>query len=263
MHYLRMIGQFIRVSAKEETAYALNFWISLVHALLNLAGGVIGLLVLFNQVTAIQGWTFASTLALLGVYLVASALRSLFIGPSLESLAGMDGEVWVGTLDFSLMRPVNIQFLASLRKWRLFALIDLGLGLGVLFTALLRTGLQFTFPNLLNFAFTMLIGIAVLYAVLLFFTALVFWSPGFLYTWVFNGLFQMARYPLGLYPGWLKLVLTWIIPVGVITTVPVQALTGSLPPLTQLALLVQAVLLIGGASWLFHRALRRYNSASS
>ena len=49
-----------------------------------------------------------------------------------------------------------------------------------------------------------------------------------LFTWVFDGIFQMARYPVGMYPGWLRLVLTWIVPVGVITTVPAQALTGSL-----------------------------------
>ena len=51
-----------------------------------------------------------------------------------------------------------------------------------------------------------------------------------LFTWVFDGLFQMARYPVGMYPGWLRLVLTWIVPVGVITTVPAQALTGALSP---------------------------------
>jgi len=49
-----------------------------------------------------------------------------------------------------------------------------------------------------------------------------------LFTWVFDGIFQMVRYPVGLYPGWLRLVLTWVVPVGVMTTVPAQALTGDL-----------------------------------
>jgi hypothetical protein len=44
-------------------------------------------------------------------------------------------------------------------------------------------------------------GATILYAILLAFTGLVFWSPGSLFTWVFNGVFQMARYPVGLYPG--------------------------------------------------------------
>jgi ABC-2 type transport system permease protein len=57
------------------------------------------------------------------------ALRGLVIGPQLEALAGMDGEVWTGQFDFTLLRPVNTQFLASVRKWRLFALVDLVFGL--------------------------------------------------------------------------------------------------------------------------------------
>jgi ABC-2 type transport system permease protein len=103
----------------------------------------------------------------------------------------------------------------------------------------------------------------VLYAILLAFTAMVFWSPGFLFTWVFSGVFQMARYPLGLYPGWLRLVLTWIIPVGLITTVPVQALTGDLEPAMLGGSLALAAGLLIAASWLFRVGLRRYASASS
>ena len=61
---------------------------------------------------------------------VLGALRRLFIGPSLESLAGMDGEIWTGQFDFTLLRPVDVQFLASVRYWRPLALLDLVLGAG-------------------------------------------------------------------------------------------------------------------------------------
>jgi ABC-2 type transport system permease protein len=106
-------------------------------------------------------------------------------------------------------------------------------------------------------------GVTILYAILLAFAGLVFWSPGVLFTWVFDGIFQMARYPLGLYPGWLRLVLTWVVPVGVITTVPAQALTGvvSVEALGGSAGLAAALLI--GASALFRFGLRRYASASS
>ena len=112
MRYLRLAGQFARASAQNELAYRANFWVSLLHSLLNLATGVLGVWVIFGQVDSIQGWDLPSTLALLGVYLTLSALRGLFIGPSLEALAGMDGEIWTGTFDFTLLRPVDAQFLA-------------------------------------------------------------------------------------------------------------------------------------------------------
>ena len=263
MRYLRLIAHFARASLQEEAAYQANFYISLLHSLLNFATGVLGVVVLFSQIETVNGWSFSATLALLGVYLTIGALRSLFIGPSLEALAGMDGEVWSGQFDFTLLRPVDTQFLASLRKWQPFALLDLVLGLGVLGVAVIQLSQALTTAHVVVFLVTLGASVTVLYAILLAFAGLVFWSPGVLFTWVFDGLFQLARYPLGLYPGWLRLVLTWVVPVGVMTTVPAQALTGTLP-LGMLAgsLALAAVLLIG-ASALFRFGLRRYASASS
>jgi len=120
-----------------------------------------------------------------------------------------------------------------------------------------------TLAHLATFLIALGAGVTIMYAILLACTGLVFWSPGFLFTWVFNGVFQMARYPVGLYPGWLRLVLTWVVPVGVMTTVPAQALTGDLPAGTLIGSIVLAVALLIGASALFRVGLRRYASASS
>jgi ABC-2 type transport system permease protein len=263
MRYLRLIRSFASIAVQNLLAYRLNFWISLLYSVLSFGSGVLGLVVLFSQVEAVRGWTFASTLALLGTYLILGALRSLFIGPSLEALAGMDGEIWQGTFDFTLLRPVDVQFLASVRHWRPLALVDLLLGLGVLGVAAGRLGRALTPLNVAVFIVTLVAGVTILYAILLAFAGLVFWSPGFLFTWLFNAFFQMARYPVGLYPGWLRLVLTWVIPVGVMTTVPAQALSGSLGPGILAGSCALAILFFGGATVLFRTGLRRYASASS
>ena len=118
MRYLKLVRSFVSIAVQNLLAYRLNFWISLLHSVLGFGTAVLGLMVLFSQVEAIQGWTFSSTLALLGTYLILGALRNLFIGPSLEALAGMDGEVWTGTFDFTLLRPIDVQFLASVRHWQ-------------------------------------------------------------------------------------------------------------------------------------------------
>lgn len=263
MKYFRLIAQFIRASIMEEASYRLNFWINLLHSLLNLTTGVLGVYVLFAQIENLNGWSFPDTLAVLGVYLTVQALRDLFIGPSLDALSGMDGEVWSGNLDFTLIRPVNLQFLASFRRWRVFALFDLLLGLGVLVCAVVKMNEALILPNIGLFLLTLIAGVGILYAILLTFSALVFWSPGVMFTWLFDGIFQLARYPLGLYPGWVRLVLTWIIPVGIITTIPAQALTGSLSRGQLAAALSAAGVLILLTSFFFKIALRRYASASS
>ncbi len=263
MRYLRLLGHFLRASFQEEAAYRANFFIGLLNSVLNLVTGIVGIWVLFSQVQSVQGWDFARTLALLGTYLVVGALRSLVFGPSLESLAGMDGDVWSGRLDFTLVRPLDTQFLASFRKWRPFAAFDLLLGLGVLVAAAGALDQALTLGRLAAFLLTLAAGVTILYAILLAFTTLVFWSPGVLFTWVFDGVFQMARYPVGLYPGWLRLVLTWVIPVGIITTVPAQALSGDLSGEMLAGMCALAAALCAGVSILFRRAVKKYASASS
>ena len=233
------------------------------HSLLNLGTGVLALLVLFGQVQTIHGWDFPATLALLGVYLIVASLRGLFIGPSLEAWPAWTARCGPAvSITPSCARSTLSSWPAS-RVWHLYAFIDLALGVAVLILAVVRIGQAVPVSHWLSFLVALLAAVATLYALLLVFAALVFWFPGVLFTWIFDSIFQMARYPVGLYPAWLRVVLTWIIPVGIITTLPAQALTLGLPLPLQLGGLALSVALVTGASLLFRVALRRYASASS
>ena len=261
MRYLRLVGSFVAVSAQQELAYGANFALGLLNTLINVVTGWLGLAIVFGQVESIHGWSYASALAVLGVYLVVGAVRDLVISPSLDRLAGLEGDLWRGTLDFVLLRPINTQFLVSLREWRLLAVFDMLLGFVVVGMAGARV--EMSVGQFAAFVVALLAGLLTLYAVFLLFTSLMFWSPGFLFTWVFNGIFQMARYPVGVYPGFLRLVLTWVIPIGIMTTIPALALTGEAPGWLLGVVVVFAAGAFLGASSVFRRALRQYASASS
>lgn len=263
VRYLRLLWLFIGTSFQEEAAFRVNFAINLMTTILNLATGILGLLILFNQVETIQGWTFPQTLALLGVYLLVTALRDLVIGPSLSALAGIDGETWTGRFDYTLLKPVPIQFFVSVRKWRIWSFVDLTLSLFVLGIALVQLSQEITLVRLSAFLFTLFVAVTILYAILLILASISFWGQGVPLDFVFNSFIQMGRYPVGIYPQWLRLVLTWIVPVGFITTVPVQSVTGdvSFPILLGGAGLAIGLVLL--ASLFFRTSLQHYASASS
>lgn len=262
MRPLHLIGNFARASLQKDLAYRANFWISLLHSCINLAVGVFSLQILFHQIDSLKGWSQAEALSLLGVYLVISSLRGLFIGPSLEALAGIGQEIWSGNFDFSLLKPIPVQFMVSFRFWNFYALLDLILGSAVLVFANMQ-GSTLAIQNILLFLIGLICAVVILYAVLLAFTALTFWSPGFLFTWVFDALFQLARYPVTIYPPWLRMILTWIIPVGMMTTIPTQVLHGKVPWEIIGWSALAAAFLLCVSSWFFNRAVKRYSSASS
>ena len=68
---------------------------------------------------------------------------------------------------------------------------------------------------------------------------------------------------MGLYPGWLQVGLTFLVPVAFAVTVPAEALTGRLTlfTLVEAALLAIALLLI--SRWFFRFGLSRYAGASA
>lgn len=263
MYYIRIILRSIKASTQQEMAYSFNFFIHLLYSLLNLGIGMAALGILFDQVESIRGWNYSSTLALLGIFLIVSSVRGLFIGPSLEALAGMDGEIMTGKFDFTCLRPINLQFLSTFRYWQPFALLDLSLGIAVLIRAILLPDSHINSINFLLFTVTLAAGLLVMYAILLAFSSLVFWSPGFMFTWVFDGLFQLARYPVGLYPGWTRALLTWVIPVGVITTIPAKALSGNVSLGDMILSISLALGLFIITSSLFKFSVKRYTRASS
>jgi ABC-type uncharacterized transport system permease subunit len=47
---------------------------------------------------------------------------------------------------------------------------------------------------------------------------------------IFRSMYEAGRWPISLYPPWLRFTLSFIVPVAFVTTVPVEALTGRLSP---------------------------------
>jgi ABC-2 type transport system permease protein len=80
---------------------------------------------------------------------------------------------------------------------------------------------------------------------------------------VFFAVFEVARFPVGAFPGVLRLFFTVVVPVAFMTTVPASAAAGALDWRYALASPLIAV----AGLWLSHRfwqyALRHYTSASS
>jgi ABC-2 type transport system permease protein len=261
--YIRLIKAFIRRSFLQEMAFRVNFFINLMNTLLNLAGGVGGAAILFSQVSKFNGWTFAQILALQGIYMLIQSLKDLVIGPSLNSLAGMDGEIWYGRFDFTLTKPVPTQFYVSVRNWMPWALVDLALSLIVIGVALARLNFVFDPVRIALFSLALLISMVIVYSVLLLLISGAFWIMGIPLIWIYDSLIQMGRFPVGIYPGVIRVILTWVIPVGFMITMPAESLVGAVNIMVMAGGGGLAVLLFGAATLFFRASIRKYSSASS
>src|SRR6266550_3883559 len=79
---------------------------------------------------------------------------------------------------------------------------------------------------------------------------------------LFDAVYEGARYPVSAYPGALRFLFVYLIPIAWTTTIPASALTGRLRPEIGLAAAVVAALAFVLARALWRAALRRYSGAS-
>ncbi|GIV96366.1 MAG: hypothetical protein KatS3mg057_1023 [Herpetosiphonaceae bacterium] len=143
----------------------------------------------------------------------------------MESIGGISGDVWTGRFDYTLLKPVQTQFLVSFQRWSLWSMIDLLLSMIVLGAGIRQLSAQLTQAAIGTFVLNLMVSMIILYSLSLLLTSATFWFQGIPLLGAFISFFQLSRYPVGIYPGWLKLVLTWVLPVGFVTTVPVEMLT--------------------------------------
>jgi ABC-2 type transport system permease protein len=261
MNRLRLIFTFFRISVLSEAAYRINFFIQLFQSLLELGTAVAGLAVIYTYTQALGGWRPDEMLALVGVYCLIGGVISLVIQPGMSALID---SVRDGTLDFTLSKPADAQFLVSFQHVAVFSLIDLVMGLGVLVVALVRLGENIGFGSAAAFVGMLLAGCVIVYSFWLILASLSFWFvrvENLLE--IFQSMYQAGRWPISLYPGWLRFGLTFIVPVAFATSVPAEALTGRLGSGTMWGAIGAAVVLFTLARLVWRLGLRRYSGASA
>jgi len=261
MNTLRLLVVYFRVSVLNETAYRVNFFIQLFQSLLELVTALAGLAVIFSYTRALGGWHPDEMLALVGVYFLVGGIISLVIQPGMSALID---SVRDGTLDFTLTKPEDAQLLVSIQRVAIWSLLDLLMGAGVLLTALIRLGKTIGAGQAIAFTGMLLAGAVIVYSFWLILASLSFWLVRVENLLViFQSMYQAGRWPISLYPGWLRFGLTFIVPVAFATTVPAEALTGRLGVSTLLGAIGLAILLSAIARLVWRLGLRRYSGASA
>ena len=169
-----------------------------------------------------------------------------------------------GTLDFVLLKPVSAQFLASFRTVNIWRAVNVLVGVGLSFYSVGRLSLTVGPGQAIAFAVSLLAGAAVVYSFWLVLVTLTFF-----FVRVDNieqvmwQAFEAGRLPIEIYPGWLRGMLTFVIPVAFIITVPAQELSGRIAPGYCLISLIVGMLTVLFSSAFWRYGLKHYTGASA
>lgn len=268
MRYLRLLSLQVRLSLSLGLQYRWNFLIDGLVSVLWTSLGLVPLYAALHDRPPIAGWTFERALVVLGWF---TLLRGVLDGAVNPSLMAVVDQIRQGTLDFVLLKPADAQFLVSTARFEPWKVIDVVASAAIVAWAFHLLGQVPSLPGLGLAVALFACALMVLYSLWILVISAAFWVVRLdNLAYFFGSVLDFARWPVGIFRGSLRFVFTFLVPIGLMTTYPAQALLGWFDPGSGgLALRTAALAMLGAFAFAFlarrvwTRAIGRYTSASS
>lgn len=265
LQHLRRHARVTRVALVQAISRDAQFraqaWTTIVVGLIEVAIGLVPALLVFQHANLVNGWDVGLVVAVTGMFQILLAIIGAFVLPNQSKMTEYVRE---GDLDLVLIRPVSAQWYTACRWMQPSELWSVLAGLALVVLGLIRADIH---PGIGDVAMGIgwfVAGLAVISLVWMNLGYLAFWMESAAQvTELMSTILTAGRYPLAFFPSAVRVILTFIVPVGLATTMPVTALTGETDLRLALATVVLIVVLaaLTRIHWLI--AERRYASASS
>ncbi len=261
--YLVIYAALLKNSVIREMMFKGNFllWIVVEVAWFAMQLGFISVLYLHTE--AIGTWTKWQVVLLIGASHFIQQMYQTFF---LVNCLNLSELVRSGKLDFLLMLPVNTRFLLSLRQLDLGGLVNAAFAVAVMVYAAGKLELALTWSRLLVFLGLCGLGVGIHYCLMFTLATVSFWTvraQGIVHG--YYNLFNIARMPDEAFArgSVFRSVFTFVLPVLLISNVPVRLLTERLTPASVWLLAGMTLICALGSEWVWRLSVRRYTSASS
>ena len=261
MHQVNLIKTFLKINLQIALAYRADTVINILINLMWLGWELLGLQIIFSNTDTLAGWGPGELVALLGVFRLVNMLMASLIWPATEKF---NTSVRDGSLDYTLIQPANSLFLISFSRIVVWRAWDLILAIILISVGIQMSGGVPNLPGLLVFLLLTLSGALVIYSLWVVLIALTFWFVKFdNNVTILQALLDSGRYPVTVYPTWLRIIVTYLVPIALATTIPLQGLRGDLSALQVLIFLGVGMISFRVALWVWKAGVRQYNGASS
>ena len=260
--YRRLVG--VRVRA--QVAYPASFTISVLSSLLATVVDLLAILVIFDHVPQLEGWTVAEVALLYGMSGLSFGFCDLIVG----HLDGFGAQVRTGEFDVILIRPLGSLFQVVAGDFQLRRLGRIAQSVAALVYAILALDLSWSIGDWLHLTAAIASGTVIFTSIWIIGAAVCFWTTETVEinnAFTYGGNF-LTSYPINIYGVWVRRILAFAIPMAFVNYFPALRLLEKVDPLgfpTWLQvvspLVALAVALLARGFWAF--AVGHYRSTGS
>lgn len=267
--YLGVLVTFARNSLIRDMTFRANFIIEAISSMSWMLMNLGFYILVYSHTKHIADWDRYEFFVFIATTMIVNSLVQTFFMPNAQELSEL---VRTGGLDFALLKPIDTQFLVSLRRVNWSSLGNFFVALLLLAYCVPRIeGLELSVWQVPLYPLYVLLGVLILYSVMITLAATSIWlgrNQSLYDFWFYITTF--SRYPMEIYEGtWgtpLRKLFTFVIPILVVINVPARLMAKPLSSeyawLALFALFATFVCLLF-SRWVFTRALWSYRSASS
>ena len=241
-----------------ELQYRVNFVVQLCSPRSHSRSGCV-LALVYSHTDELNGWSQSELLCVLGVQILMGGVIRMYIQPNMTRLIE---DVREGKLDYALTKPEDAQVLVSVREVQHLA----GRRRRSPASSSLAVGLSRSRPRS---AFERSAfgppssSEAMIYCFWLVIATVAFWVVNMWHAVeLFDGIFQTGRWPSGIYPGWLRYSVTFLVRSRSRSPCPPRRYS-RLDWQTLALAAVFAVVLFAFTRWFWRFGLSRYTGASA
>jgi ABC-2 type transport system permease protein len=252
---------FFASSVQRELEFKANFFANVAQNILWIAFFVLLLKIVYTNTASVAGWNEGDSYVLASTVFFTYALLIVFFSVNLMEIPE---KVRKGTLDFDLLKPVDSQFLVSIRR---FSFDELGTILGgvvMLWVGLAMSDAAPGATQVLTYLYMIACAVLIFYSFQLIMMTLAIWLVRVDNLWVLGEtVYYVARFPSDIFKAQLRTILTYYIPIAFIATEPTKVLLGRAPISIALYATLWTVIFLVISRMFWRFAVNRYSSASS
>jgi len=261
MQTLKLLSAFFKMNVQMSLAYRADTVVNILLNLMWLGWELLSLHIIFRNTETLGGWGLGELIALLGVFRLVNTLMIALIWPNTEKF---NQSIRDGSMDYTILQPVNSMFLVTFSRITVWRFWDLILAVVLIVVGVNMSTATTTPLQILTFILLAITGMIIIYSLWIVLIALTFWFVKFdNNVTILQALLDAGRYPATVYPVWLRIIVTFIIPIAVATTIPLQALRGELEMTQILTFILVSIVSFFLASRIWRAGLKQYSGASS
>jgi|GEM_PF-825825 len=239
-------------------------WISvnILSQLFDIAVSLLLFTVIFQNTKSIAGWNFYQVLFLYAFIKFIGSLHSAWTRSGIKDFS--NDLVRMGEYDFYATKPYDPMVLVTLKRPKIYTFITVLFEIGLLVYSATHSGMEIGFSNIFWFFILTLLALVLFYFLEILTVVPAFWTTKiWALTDLMNRAIQFAKYPTAIFPSALRISLSTLFPILVVSYFPAKTLF--YPPEFKYIIYMFLITIMFGfiTKGIWKLGEKRYGSASS